>query len=230
MIGSFTSVVAHRWPRGESFVLSRSRCPSCGHKLAATDLVPLLSYARRKGRCRYCAKPISARYPALELVAFLVAVSAAWSLDGWLVWASCGLGWTLLALAAIDLESHRLPDFLTLPLIAAGLIVTYWLDDNRLLTHALAAAGAYSFFIFVNAIYKSVRGRDGLGHGDAKLFAAAGAWLGPSALPSVLAIATLLALVTVLVPAGQRGEIAWRTRIPFGPHLCFGIWLVWLSI
>ena len=227
-IGSFISLVAHRLPRGEPIVIGRSACPSCQTKLGARDLVPLVSWLASRGRCRHCDAPISSRYPLVELAALLIAGWSASVLDSWSIAVGCLLGWSLLTLALIDLRDKLLPDAITLPLIAVGLVAALVLEPLDPAAHLIGAlAGLISFFL-VAVIFRTLRGYEGLGGGDAKLFAAAGAWVGWVGLPSVLLIgaATALVVVAIGMAAGRR-DIA-REEIAFGPYLCFGFWLVWL--
>ena len=227
VIGSFLGVLVVRLPEEADIVHGRSRCPSCGHPLAPLDLVPLASFLWRRGRCRYCLAKIGTFYPAIELAAVAVALWSASLASGWLLWASCALGWTLLTLALIDLRAHILPDVLTLPLVAAGLVVA-WLDQPMLLDlHVLGAMVGYTVFAFIAWLYRSWRGREGLGAGDAKLLAALGAWSGLGALPSIVLIASLTALAVALA-AALRGRLALSERIAFGPYLGAAGWIVWL--
>ncbi len=229
-VGSFLGVLIRRLPRDRPVVLSRSCCEACGAALSPLELVPVASYLALRGRCRRCAAPIGAFHPAIELAALAVAVWAA-TVDGGspgLLWADCGLGWTLLALAWIDWEWMRLPDVLTLPLLAAGLGVAALFDPGDLLGHTAGAALGYVGLRAIAAGYRAWRRRDGLGAGDAKLLGAAGAWVGWQALPQVL----LLAAVTGLLLAGAqhlRGRRVDRnTKLPFGPPLALALWIVWL--
>jgi leader peptidase (prepilin peptidase)/N-methyltransferase len=148
--------------------------------------------------------------------------------SGWLLWASLALGWTLLALAAIDLRHYLLPDTLTLPLLALGLAVAWLIEPARLGAHALGAAAGFVGFAVIAWLYQRLREREGLGRGDAKLLAAGGAWLGWQALPSVVALAAAVALAVALAGALRGGKLGPTTRIAFGPHLALAIWLVWL--
>ena len=105
---------------------------------------------------------------------------AAWSLavlPGWLAWAGCVLGWTLLALAVIDAKHLLLPDTLTLPLVPAGLLVAWAVEPAKLADHAIGAAAGFVVVAAIGLAYRRLRGREGIGLGDAKLFAAAGAWV-----------------------------------------------------
>lgn len=137
--------------------------------------------------------------------------------------ASILLAGVLISLSSIDAATQRLPDALTLPLIAAGLLLSH----SDLGLHAL---GATAWFILLAAIawgFEKNRGFPGLGLGDAKLMAAAAAWLGPEAAATVLLLACLLCLGLVVVQ-GRGGAIEWQQRIPFGPSIALGFWLVWL--
>ena len=227
-VGSFVGVVVERLPAGRPFALARSACDECGRRLGPRDLVPLFSYIARGGRCGCGRMGLSPFYPTIELAALAIAASAIWVLSGWLLGISLGLGWTLLALAAIDLRHYLLPDVLTLPLIPAGLAVAWALDPALLPAHLLGALLGFGALLIIGQIYRRLRGRDGLGLGDAKLLAAAGAWLGWAALPSVVLIAAVLALALALVQALGGAKLALTGKLAFGPHLALAFWLVWL--
>jgi leader peptidase (prepilin peptidase)/N-methyltransferase len=230
IIGSFLGVVIRRVPAGAPVMLDRSRCEACRQPLGARDLMPIASYLLLRGRCRRCGARIAPFHLAVELATLGVAAVAAATLpDPATLCCGCGLGWTLLALAWIDWEAFILPDALTLPLVLAGLGATYWLEPEMLTDHAAAAALGYLLFRGVAWAYRRFRGRDGLGEGDAKLMAAAGAWVGVTALSSVLLGGALLTLAAALVEAWRRGEGLRATmRLPFGPGLCAALWVVWL--
>ncbi len=192
--------------------------------------MPIASYLLLRGRCRSCGARIAPFHLAVEVAALAVATVAAAVLpDPATLSCGCGLGWTLLALAWIDWEAFILPDVLTLPLVLAGLEVTFWLERDTLTDHAAAAALGYLLFRGVAWAYRRFRGRDGLGEGDAKLMAAAGAWVGVTALSSVLLGGAVLTLAAGVVEALRRGEgLRATTRLPFGPGLCAALWIVWL--
>lgn len=227
-VGSFLGVVSDRVPEGQPVVLARSRCDGCGRILGIRDLVPLVSWAARFGWCRCGRMRLGARYPIIELTAVVVVVWAAMVVSGWLFWVSIALGWTLLALAVIDFRHQLLPDALTLPLIPAGLAVVHVVEPSRLLDHVLAAVAGYAGFAAIALVYHRARGREGLGLGDAKLLAAAGAWLGWAALPSVVVLGAGLALAVALAQTAAGAKLAPTTQLPFGPYLAAGFWLVWL--
>lgn len=142
--------------------------------------------------------------------------------------ASLGLVAVLATLSAIDTLEFRLPDALTLPLAAAGVLLAWWAGWDTPQWRLLSAAAGYAFIWAAASAYRYWRGRDGIGMGDAKLMAAAGAWLGLAALPSVLLWACMLALFAVAVARRLGIETDAHTRLPFGPFIAFGFWLVWL--
>ena len=143
-------------------------------------------------------------------------------------WLDCLVGWWLLTLGWIDLRSWLLPDALTLPLVVAGLAVAVIRDADFLFDHALGAALGYLILVAVATLYRLLRGREGLGQGDAKLLAASGAWLGASLLPQVIAVAALSALGVAgcLRLAGM--PLGAQSALPFGPFLAIATWVLWL--
>ncbi len=142
--------------------------------------------------------------------------------------ASLVLAAALAALSAIDLHVYRLPDVVTLPLAILGLLVSARSGTMPLWWSALSAVVAFSLLAGVAAAYRHVRGRAGLGLGDAKLVAASGTWLGLEALPTVLLWATTAALICALAAYWRGQPMTGATRLPFGPFLAFATWLVWL--
>jgi leader peptidase (prepilin peptidase)/N-methyltransferase len=142
--------------------------------------------------------------------------------------ASTLLAGTLGLLSAIDVRDYRLPDALTMPLAAFGLLVAWWMQASPVWWHAASAVVGFGALAALAEAYRHLRGRDGLGLGDAKLLAASGAWLGVEGLPTVLLWASGSAIVAVLVSRWHSGTFLSDTRIPFGPFLAFGTWLVWL--
>jgi leader peptidase (prepilin peptidase)/N-methyltransferase len=232
-IGSFLGVLIQRLPAGRDVVAARSRCDACGHRLGPADMVPLVSYLAARGRCRHCGAGIGAFHLWIELTALAVAVWAttadAQTADrGMGLWADCVLGWTLLALAWIDLRHMILPDVLTLPLVLAGLSWALIADPDRIVDHAAGAAVGWLLFWGVSRLYRLLRGRDGLGEGDAKLLAASGAWVTWAGLGPVMLIAALSGLGWALANRLRGAEAIATTAIPFGPPLALATWVVWL--
>ncbi len=227
-VGSFLGVLIARLPEGRPVSFARSACDHCGHRLVPRDLVPVVSYIASRGRCRYCGERIDAFVLAVELAALAVAGWAAVSADGPEIWVTCFLGWMLLTLAWIDLRTMLLPDLLTVPLLAAGLAHTAAVDPGALPDRLVAAAAGYLMLFATAWFYRMLRGRDGLGLGDAKLLAALGAWLGLANLPLVLFLAACLGLLGAAAAALAGRRMTASTALPFGPCLAFAGWLLWL--
>ena len=225
-VGSFLNVVIHRGPvlwglvdapsRG-TLVQPRSYCPHCRQPLTVANLVPLASYVAQRGKCARCGAPISARYPIVEAMGAGCAVLSVLSF-GWTpaAFAASLFGFSLIALAVIDLETGYLPDAITLPLIGAGLAANAAELFAPFQDAFIGAAAGGAVFWGVSALYAQVRKREGLGLGDAKLLAAIGAWTGWFALPAVILIAALGTLAAVALRRGVKADQA----IPFGPGLC----------
>lgn len=224
--GSFLNVVIHRgpamWglidggPRGD-LIAPRSYCPKCEAPLTAANLIPLVSYLVRRGKCARCGAGISARYPIVEAMggaSALMAV-AAFGLTPAALAASI-FALALIALAFIDAETGYLPDAITLPLIGAGLAVNAASLFAPFLDALIGAATGFVLFWAIAAFYARVRKRDGLGLGDAKLLAAIGAWTGWPLLPVVVFIAALGTLIFIALRRGMKADQA----IAFGPGLC----------
>jgi leader peptidase (prepilin peptidase) / N-methyltransferase len=131
----------------------------------------------------------------------------------------------LLAIAIIDLRSFRIPDTLSLPLIALGLIGAVAFVPATVHNHFIGAALGFGTLAAIGSFYFRKYGVDGLGLGDAKLFSAAGAWLGWQALPIVLLIAALTGIAFVLL----RGKLHRSEALAFGPWLALGFWFVWVA-
>jgi leader peptidase (prepilin peptidase)/N-methyltransferase len=227
-VGSFLGVVVRRLPEGRPIAWARSCCEYCGTALSVRDLVPLCSWLVSAGRCRYCGQPLGWFYPAIEFSALAVAIAALAADGGGTIWLDCLFGWWLLALGWIDARRWLLPDPLTLPLVIAGLAAAAAFDPPQLTDRALGAVLGYLSLRVVALLYRGLRGREGLGNGDAKLLAASGAWVGAMALPQVVLGAALSALFTVacLRLAGIR--LGAASALPFGPFLALATWLVWL--
>jgi leader peptidase (prepilin peptidase) / N-methyltransferase len=227
-VGSFLGVLVRRLPEGVPIAWSRSRCRWCGARLGPRDLVPIVSWLIAKGRCRHCGHRLGWFYPEVELAAVAVALAAIAVDGGEGAWLDCVLGWWLLTLGWIDARHWLLPDLLTLPLILGGLAVSAIFDPEQLTGRALGAALGYLSLLAIAALYRVLRGREGLGRGDAKLLAASGAWVGALALPQVILLAALSALAAAgsLRLAGIR--LGAHSALPFGPFLALATWLVWL--
>ena len=228
-VGSFLSVLVVRLPKGEDVVLSRSHCPSCNKPLSPAELVPLASWLVQRGKCRACGAKIGLLYPWLELAAIVVAAWALAATSGRdVLWLSVVLGWTLLALAVMDLRDFILADALTLPLIPAGLAAAWWINPDALIWHVAGAAFGFALMVAAGWAYEQLRGREGLGFGDAKLMTAAGAWVGLDGVATVLLEGAVLSLAVVVLLRAAGREFDATTPIPFGAGIAAGFWLTWL--
>lgn len=229
-IGSFLGAVIERLPHGRDIISGRSTCDHCHKPLSWYEVIPILSFLIQKRRCKQCAAQLSSFYPIIEIATILVTAICVLLVDNDIALiASVFLGWLLLVLAWIDWRHFILPNILTLPLIPVGLAVIWLLSPDDMLNHAVAAIVGYATLWLVAATYKAARGRDGIGMGDAKLFAAAGAWVGLSGLISVLLVACLSALSYALIMRLSGHQLKHDTPLSFGSFLCLGLFLTWLS-
>ena len=222
VVGSYLNVLVHRLPLGQSTVTPRSRCPACGAPIRARDNLPVLSWLVLRGRCRDCGARISARYPLVELatgLAFAGAV-ARFGAGGGAV-AAALLATLLIALAAIDYDHYLLPDKLTLPGIAAGLVAQAVLSEGSLargLSGALVGAG---LLLALAGAWELARGVEGMGLGDVKMLAMIGAFLGVGGVVVTLLFGTLGGSATgIAMMASGRGGL--QAKLPFGVFLAGG--------
>lgn len=228
LIGSFLALVSVRLPAGEPMVVARSKCRRCGRTLSPLELIPLMSWVVQQGRCAGCGDGVSPRYPMIELGAAGFGVWAALAAPGWLGMAGAVLAWQLLLIAVIDAEHFWLPDVLTLPLLATGLIAAWLLEPHLLGERAIGAVAGFVSLWLVAWTYRRMRGREGLGGGDPRLFSGVGAWVGWIALPTVLVWACLagFAVIAAMLAVGRKTGLS--ARLPFGTFLAIGAWLAWL--
>ena len=146
--------------------------------------------------------------------------------------ATIALAAVLTVASVIDIGSRRLPDYLILPVLALGLLLTLILEPGGLPLHVLAAGLGFLALYLVAVTYRRLRGYDGLGLGDAKLLAAAGAWLGPLYLAPVVFVSAVLALVAALILRLLGQQVSLQSTLPFGPFLSasfFGFWCLKIS-
>lgn len=230
IFGSFIAAVTVRMPREEDIVLARSRCMSCGETLKPWQLIPVFSWLIQRGRCAMCGAAVSPRYLLIECAAAAIGVWAALSGAGDLTWsvATAVLGWQLLLIALIDAENFWLPDELTLPLMATGLIASAVIATGWPIDQIIGALAGFVSLWLLAEVYRRVRGRQGLGGGDPILFAGAGAWVGWQGLPSVLLWACAAGFSVVLTLLITRRSVSGTDRLPFGSFLAIGLWLTWL--
>lgn len=242
LIGSFLNVVIHRlpqmmerqWaaecaelsgkpaPEQEAFnlLVPRSRCPHCGHLIAWYENIPVVSYLALRGRCADCKKPISARYPLVELVTgglFYFCASQWGATPTALAW--CAFSAALVVLAMIDWDTTLLPDDVTLPLLWLGLVAAamQWTPVSLSIAFWGAVAGYLSLWS-VYWLFKIVTGKEGMGYGDFKLFAALGAWFGWPVLIPMILIASIIGAVVGIAMKFTTG-LREGGYVPFGPFL-----------
>ena len=216
--GSFLTVCIHRLPRGESVIGPRSCCPECGRPVAWRDNVPLVGYLLLRGRCRACGVRITPLYPAIELLTPLLFV-ALYDEIGWqpLLPVRMAFACALLVLGVIDLRHRILPNVITLPGTAAGLVLSAGLPPGPGDALAGAAVGA-GVLLAMAGLYRRIRGIEGVGMGDVKMLAMIGAFLGWQAVLLTLLMASLLgSLAGVAIVAAGRGDA--RYPLPFGSFL-----------
>jgi leader peptidase (prepilin peptidase)/N-methyltransferase len=254
LIGSFLNVVIFRVPvmmdlalRAECAALSdpaaaeppafnlmtpRSHCPSCKAPVTALQNVPVLSWLALGRKCASCKAPISARYPLVELATGVLSGFVAWHFGfGTTALAALLFTWLLIALTMIDFDTQYLPDLLTYPLLWLGLFVSLslpvWSEGAAPLTPRDSIIGALAGYLSLWSVYwafKLITGKEGMGYGDFKLFAALGAWLGwQMLLPVILLASAVGAVFGIAVMIRQRrGK---DTPIAFGPFLAIAGWL-----
>ncbi len=242
LVGSFLNVVIYRLPKmmekqwalevaefkGETqpdeavfnLMLPPSKCPKCAHQIKWYENIPVLSYLFLRGKCSACQTPITLRYPTIELVTGALFFYCIWR---WgltptgLAW--CGFSATLLSLSMIDWDTTLLPDDMTLPLLWAGLLLAALKVTNVSLESATwgAAAGYFSLWL-IYWIFKLVTGKEGMGYGDFKLFAALGAWFGWQALIPIILLASVIGAI-IGIALKFSSKLREGGYIPFGPFL-----------
>ena len=227
-VGSFLTVCIHRLPRGGSIVTPRSHCPTCRRPIRWRDNIPVIGYLLLAGRCRDCGAPISLLYPLVEVATPILFL---------LVYLQVGLEpllvprlvftAVLVVLFSTDVRDQVLPDVITLPGMAAGLLSALWLQPG-IIDAAIGAFAGAGLLLMIAEAYRLVRGVEGLGYGDAKMLGLIGAFLGwPLMLVTAVIAFILGALVGLaLVAAGRAGP---RTELPFGSFLAVAAMLAMMA-
>jgi leader peptidase (prepilin peptidase)/N-methyltransferase len=224
-------------PRADRFTLAtpRSACPACKTPIKPLHNVPVISWLALRGRCAACRAPISARYPAVELATGLLSGWAAWHFGlGAAACCAVAVTWALIALTGIDIDHQLLPDSITLPLLWAGLLAAVVIGPvpgaALPVSPKDAIIGASAGYLSLWAVFHTFRlltGKEGMGYGDFKLFAALGAWMGWKILPLVILLAagTGACLGVVMIVFRGRDRAA---PMPFGPYLAAAGWMAML--
>ena len=252
LIGSFLNVVILRLPpmlehdwrcqcrelleldpdasdRPPGIVVSRSRCPKCGHAIAAWENVPLISYLLLGGKCSACKTRISVRYPLVELATAVVFTVTIWHFGASLQGATALLLTAyLIVMAAIDIDHQLLPDNLTLPLLWAGLLLNLGAVHTDLASSVTGAIAGYIVLWSVYQLFRLLTGKEGMGYGDFKLLAALGAWMGWQLLPLIVLLSSVVGAVVGLLLM-STGRLKRDKPMPFGPFIAAAGWiaLIW---
>jgi leader peptidase (prepilin peptidase)/N-methyltransferase len=210
----------------------RSACPSCKAPIRAWQNIPVVSWLALRGRCAACGAGISGRYPVVELATGLLSVWVAWHFGfGAQVLCALFVTWTLIALTGIDIDHQLLPDSLTLALMWGGLVAAIVVGPTigaalpvSPQDAIMGATTGYLSLWLVYHLFKLATGKEGMGYGDFKLFAALGAWLGWKVLPLIIllsaATGALLGILMILLRGRDRAA-----PMPFGPYLAAAGWL-----
>ena len=247
-IGSFLNVVIYRYPNmlernwkreaqeflgqapekpAKPFNLAwpRSHCPKCQTKLSWWHNIPLLSFLMLGGKCAHCGTKISWQYFIVELITGGLTLWAAihFQMDRELLWVLIFI-WFLIPMAMIDLNTRLIPDTLVLPLLWLGLILNTQHTFTSLSQAVWGAVVGYLFLWVIAKLFKLLRKKDGMGHGDFKLLACLGAWFGVQMIPAMLLIAVILSLIVSLILL-VSGKIKFQALIAFGPFLAISGWL-----
>lgn len=208
-------------PEAFNLLVPRSRCSACGREVRWHENIPVLSYLLLRGKCAGCGASYGLRYPLVELASGLLFAFCAWRWGGsvqTLLW--CGFSAALLSLALIDWDTTLLPDDITLPLLWAGLIAAglHWNASVPLLDALWGAVAGYLSLWLVYWAFKLATGKEGMGYGDFKLFAALGAWFGWTALVPMILMASVIGAV---IGIGMKFSSGLRAGgyVPFGPFL-----------
>jgi leader peptidase (prepilin peptidase) / N-methyltransferase len=223
--GSFIAALAIRWPEGRSVLRGRSQCDACGKRLRAGELVPVLSYLLQRGRCRGCGAAIAPSHVLTEMLGAGIGVAAGIASPDMAGVAGAVFGWMLLALAALDLAAYWLPNVLTGALAVLGLAM----GAPPLADRVIGGLLGFGVLWLVAEGYRWLRGRQGLGGGDPKLFGAIGAWLGWQALPVVMLAACLIGFAGVLGLLASGKRLTGTDKLPFGVMLAAAGFAVWLG-
>ena len=252
MIGSFLNVVIYRLPKMmhngwylecrefladevkditakniEPLTLSKpdSTCPKCGHKIRFYENIPVLSWLFLKGKCSQCKNSISFRYPLVEtitaLLSLVIANQFGVSLETLLLLV---LTWGLISLTLIDFDHMLLPDQIVMPLLWLGLLININETFVPLSDAVIGAAVGYMSLFSVFWLFKLLTGKEGMGHGDFKLFALFGAWIGWQLLPILILMASVVGAfvgISLMIFKNHQREQA----IPFGPYLAVAGWI-----
>ena len=205
-----------------------SACPNCGHQIRFWENIPVISYLFLKGRCSSCGTGISMQYPAVELITGIASLIVAHTFGvSMQTLAALFFTWILIALTLIDLKKQLLPDNITLPLLWAGILLSFFDVFTDLASSIIGAMAGYMILWSVFQLFKLLTKKDGMGFGDFKLLAALGAWAGFSYLPQIILISSIVGSVAGISML-MLGKTKQQQAIPFGPYLALAGWVALL--
>ncbi len=232
-VGSFVGTALVRLPRDRGVLAGRSACDACGTRIAARDLVPLVSWLALRGRCRHCGAAIGGWQFASELGGALTGAAAVLLAPPALALPAMLLGWQLLLLALIDARHLWLPRPLIALLAASGAgftLLRAWQEASPAPLLAAGAGCAIGFVMLWSVArgYRLVRGREGMGGGDPPLLGALGLWLGPMGTIGTVIGASLLGLAAALAMLLARRPVAGDTALPLGTLMAAAGWMIFL--
>ena len=233
--GSFANVCIYRLPLNKGVVSGRSYCPKCKKQITWKDNIPIISYFLLKGKCRKCKKPISSQYALVEFLSILFFV---------IIYFLYGITLTTLLLMIlslsfiiiffIDLKHFIIPNEITFSMMALGFIKSFDPNLNSMFPNYINSliGGLLGYGIIWSIIffYKQIRKKEGMGLGDAKLYAVVGFWFGWLAIPFIIFLSSMIALLSV-VPSLIRNSKTMSSQIPFGPYIIIGtlVYLIFKS-
>jgi leader peptidase (prepilin peptidase)/N-methyltransferase len=237
VIGSFLNVCIHRIPREASIVSPPSSCPGCGAPIRPYDNIPLISYLLLGGKCRSCGMSISARYPLVELLNGLLYASVLYSFGtGWHLPFLFAFVSSMIIITFIDLDFQIIPDVISLPGIAIGLVgASLVLPDPfgapgtgssgtplvGLFNGLTGAVSGFGLFYLIAALGKAMAKTDAMGGGDLKMMAMIGAFMGWKSVILTTFVGSLAgSVVGIALMVIGRGER--KMKVPFGPFLAAG--------
>jgi leader peptidase (prepilin peptidase)/N-methyltransferase len=205
-----------------------SACPNCGHQLHFWENIPVISYLFLRAKCSSCNTAISIQYPTVELITGIASLVTAFTFGVSLqTLAALCFTWVLIALTLIDLKKQLLPDNMTLPLLWAGIFLSFFNLFTDLVSSVIGAMVGYLILWSVYQLFKLVTGKEGMGFGDFKLLAALGAWMGVGLLPQIILISSVVGSI-VGISMLIMGKTKQQQPIPFGPYLAVAGWIALL--
>ncbi len=227
--GSFANVCIYRLPLNKGVTMGRSYCPKCKKKITWKDNIPIISYFLLSGKCRKCKKPIPKQYVLVEFLSILF-FSIIYLLYGIALTTILlmVLSLSFIIIFFIDLKHFIIPNEITFSMMALGFIKSFDPNLNSMFPNYVNSlvGGLLGYGIIWSIIffYKQIRKKEGMGLGDAKLFAVVGFWFGWLAIPFVIFLSSVIALLTV-VPSLLKNSKNMSSQIPFGPFIIIGTFL-----